>query len=311
MGVVVREVIDHARLPRVHVAAAERLGVDDLAGGGLHQRRTAEEDGALLAHDDRLVAHGRHVGAARGARTHHHRELRDAARRHLRLVVEDPSEVLAIGEHVVLARQERAARIDQVDARQPVLERDVLRAQVLLDRDRVVGAALHRGVVADDHALDAAHAADAGDHAAGRDPVAVQLVAGELPDLEERRARVEQAIDPVAHEHLAARLVLLARRHRAARRDLRRQLAQFACQAAVDLGIGSIVRAGAIDAGLDEAHGRILRLSRARARRGCVRPGAGAACRACRPRRRRRQRPARPRTPRSLARRARLPLRSG
>ena len=132
--VVVGEVIDDARLARVHVAAAERLGVDALAGRGLHQRRAAEEDRALLAHDDRLVAHRRHVGAARRARAHHDRELRDAARRHLRLVVEDAAEVLAVGEHVVLPRQERAARVDQVDARQAVLERDVLRAQVLAAR---------------------------------------------------------------------------------------------------------------------------------------------------------------------------------
>ena len=33
--------------------------------------------------------HGRHVGAARGARAHHHRDLRDAFGAHLRLVEED------------------------------------------------------------------------------------------------------------------------------------------------------------------------------------------------------------------------------
>ena len=74
-------------------------------------------------------------------------------RRHRRLVEEDPPEVLAVGEDVVLQRQERAAGVDQVDARQPVVERDLLRAQVLLDRHRVVGAALDGGVVGDDHAL--------------------------------------------------------------------------------------------------------------------------------------------------------------
>ena len=32
----------------VHVGAAERLGIDDFAGRGLHQRRAAEEDRALF-----------------------------------------------------------------------------------------------------------------------------------------------------------------------------------------------------------------------------------------------------------------------
>ena len=42
---------------------------------------------------------------------------------------------------------------------------DLLRAQVLLDRHRVVGAALDGRVVGDDHALAAADPADAGDDA--------------------------------------------------------------------------------------------------------------------------------------------------
>ena len=75
--------------------------------------------------------------------------------RELRLVVEDAAEVLAVREDLVLHRQEGAAGVDQVEARQPVLERDLLGAEVLLDGHRVVGAALDRRVVGDDHALDA------------------------------------------------------------------------------------------------------------------------------------------------------------
>ncbi len=59
VGVVVGEVVDDTRRARMHVAAAEGLGVDDLAGRRLHERRAAEEDRALVADDDRLVAHGR------------------------------------------------------------------------------------------------------------------------------------------------------------------------------------------------------------------------------------------------------------
>ena len=122
--VVLGQVVGHARQARVHVAAAQVFGADDLADGGLHQRRAGQEDRALLLDDDGLVAHGRHVGAAGGARAHHHRDLRDALRRHVGLVVEDAAEVLAVGEHVVLVRQVGAAAVDQVDAGQAVLLRD-------------------------------------------------------------------------------------------------------------------------------------------------------------------------------------------
>ena len=106
-----------------------------------------------LRDDHRLVAHRRHVRAARRARAEHRGDLRDAAGRHRGLVVEDAAEVVAVGEHLVLGGQEGAAGVDEVDARQPVLQRDLLGAQVLLDRHRVVRAALDGGVVGDDHAL--------------------------------------------------------------------------------------------------------------------------------------------------------------
>ncbi len=173
----------------MHVAAAELLGGDLLARRGLHQRRAAEEDRALLAHDHGLVAHRRHVGAARGAGAHDRADLRDPARGHRRLVEEDAAEVLAVGEDLVLHRQERAAGVDEVDARQPVVQRDLLRPQVLLDRHGVVGAALDGRVVGDDHAAAALDHADAGDDArAGRGAV-VELLGGQRRELQERRAR--------------------------------------------------------------------------------------------------------------------------
>ena len=118
--------------------------------------------------DDGFVGHRRHVGAARGARAHHDRDLRDALGRHPRLVEEDPAEVIAIGEDLGLERQERAAGIDQVDAGQAVLQRDLLRADVLLDGQRIVGAAFDRRVVGDDQHFAARDAADAGDDARAR-----------------------------------------------------------------------------------------------------------------------------------------------
>ncbi len=168
------EVVGDPGDARVHVAAAELLGRDDLAGRGLHQRRPTEEDRALSAHDHRLVGHRRDVGAAGRARSHHRRQLGDPGCRHRGLVVEDAPEVLAVGEDLVLQREERAAGVDKVDARQVVVERDLLGAQVLLDRHRVVGAALDGGVVGDHDAFLSHHLPDAGDDAAGRHLLAVE-----------------------------------------------------------------------------------------------------------------------------------------
>jgi hypothetical protein len=53
---------------------------------------------------------GRHVRAAGGAAAEDRGDLRDAAGAHRRLVEEDAAEVLAVGEDLVLARQEGARR---------------------------------------------------------------------------------------------------------------------------------------------------------------------------------------------------------
>ena len=70
-----------------------------------------------------------------------------------RLIEKNPPEVIAVGKDLGLQRQERTAGVDEVDAGQPVLERDLLRANVLLDGDWDVRAALYRGVVPDNHHL--------------------------------------------------------------------------------------------------------------------------------------------------------------
>jgi hypothetical protein len=44
--------------------------------------------------------------------------------------------MVAVRKHLGLVRQVRAAAVDQVHARQPVLQRDLLRAQMLLHRHR-------------------------------------------------------------------------------------------------------------------------------------------------------------------------------
>ena len=161
MRIVLGEVVGDAGETGMHVGAAEILGGDFFTGGRFDERRTAQKDRPGALDDDGLVGHRGHVGAARGARPHDDRNLGDAFGRHPRLVEEDAAEMLLVGKHLRLERQERAARVDEVDAGQPVLERDLLRAQVLLDRDRVVGAALDGGVVGDDQDFAAGDASDA------------------------------------------------------------------------------------------------------------------------------------------------------
>ena len=148
-------------------------------------------------------------------------DLRDALRGHPRLVEEDPPEVVAVGEDLVLQRQERAARVDEVDAGQVVLLGHLLGAQVLLDRQREVGAALDGRVVGDDHALLALDDADPGHDPGGGSLPVVQLPGGERAELEERAARVEQAVDSLAGGQLPARAVALDRLVAAAARNLR------------------------------------------------------------------------------------------
>ena len=163
--IVLGEVVGDARDARVDVGPAELLGRHLLSRGSLHERRAAEKDRAGSPDDDGLVGHGGNVGAAGRARPHDDRNLRDALRRHARLVEEDTSEMLAIRKDLRLKRQERAAGIDEVDARQAVVERDLLRPHMFLDGDRVVRATLDGRIVRDDEHLAAGDAPDAGDDA--------------------------------------------------------------------------------------------------------------------------------------------------
>ena len=215
------EVIGDAGAPRVERRAAELLGGHVLAGGGLHERRAADEDRAGSLDDDRLVAHRRDVGAARGAGSHHDGDLRDVLRGEARLVEEDASEVLAVGEDVGLQRQKGAARVDEVDARQVVLLRDLLGAQVLLHREREVRAALDGGVVRHDHAAAALDHPDPRHDARRRRLAVVDLPRGKGVQLQECRAGVDEQVDALPRRQLAARAMALGRALAAAGGDER------------------------------------------------------------------------------------------
>ena len=214
-----RVVVGDARLPRVDVRAAQLLGGHLLTRRSLHERRAADEDRARALDDDRLVAHRGDIRAAGRAGAHDGRDLRDRRRGEPGLVVEDAAEVVAVGEDLGLERQERAAGVDEVDARQAVLLGDLLRAEVLLDGEREVRAALDRGVVGHDHALTALDDADAGHDPGPRRLAVVHLPCGQRGQLEECRVRVAEAVDSLARRQLPTRAMPLERLLSAAPRD--------------------------------------------------------------------------------------------
>ena len=202
--------VGDARDAGMDIGPAQILGGDHLARGGLHQRRTGQEDRALLADNHRLVGHGRHIGTARRAGTHDNRDLGNALGRHIGLIVEDAPEMVAIGKDLGLMRQVGAAAIDQIDARQTVLHGDFLRPQMLFHRHRVVGAALDGRIIADNHHLATGDTADPGNHAGPVDIALIHAIRGQGADLEKGRTRVEQAFDAVSGQELAARQVFFA-----------------------------------------------------------------------------------------------------
>ena len=254
MGVVFGEMVGHAGDAGVHIGPAQVFGADHFAGGGFDQRRAAKEDGALVLDDDRLIAHCRDVGTAGGARAHHGGDLRDALGRQVGLVEEDAAKVFLVGENLILHGQESAAGINQIDTGQAVFQGDFLGAQVFFDGQRVVGAAFDRGVVGHDHAFDAMNAANAGDHRGCRHVTAIHAISGKLPDLQEGRARIEQAIDALAGEQLATRQVLLAGGFRAAEGDFLDLFMQVCDQAAHGVGVGLKVRRARIELGFEYCH---------------------------------------------------------
>ena len=202
--VILRQMIDHAGFLRMQVAAAEILGADFLARGRLHQRWPGEEDRALIAHDYRLVGHGGHIGSTGSARSHHAGNLRNAERRHVRLIEEDAAEMVAVGKDLGLVGKVRPAAVDQIDTGQAVFLRDLLRTQVLLHRHRVIGTALNGGIVAHDHHLAAGDTPDPGNQARAIDLVlAIHAIGGKLADFEEGTAGIEQALHALAREKLA------------------------------------------------------------------------------------------------------------
>ena len=184
----------------MHIRAAQCFGGYILAGGSFDQWRSAQENGAGAAHDDGLIAHGRHIRPAGGAGAHHHRDLGDAFGAHARHVIENAAKIVRIRENFILHGQENAARVDQIDTRQGVLLGNVLGAQVFLHGQWKIGAAFDRGIIGNDHHLMVGHPPNAGDDAGAGRLIVVHAPGCQRGKLQKGRARVEQPVDAVAHE---------------------------------------------------------------------------------------------------------------
>mmetsp|Transcript_27834 Transcript_27834/g.79366 ORF Transcript_27834/g.79366 Transcript_27834/m.79366 type:complete len:602 (-) Transcript_27834:478-2283(-) len=205
----------------MHHGASQALLVRVLAGGGLHERGPAQVDRAIVLHDDRLVAHGRGVRAARRAHAAHDRDLRYAESAHAGLVVELAAALdelggqrsfvgqvpvlLPLGAALVALRvQLRAATVDQVDTRQVVLLRNLLRAQPLLVAHREVHSSLDCSVGPQEHALAAADDSDAADGATAVHTAAVHLPPGQRRQLQNLGALIDDGPDALSDVLLAA-----------------------------------------------------------------------------------------------------------
>ncbi|MNV03306.1 hypothetical protein D3C71_935670 [compost metagenome] len=222
----------------MHIRAAQFLRAHHFAGRSLHQRRAAEKDRALIFDDHGLVAHGGYIGPARGATPHHHGDLRDALRRHIGLIVKDTAEMIAVGKHLVLIGQVRAAGIHQINTGQAVFSGDFLRAQMFLDRQRIIGAALHRRIIGDNDAFTARHPADAGDDPGGGNGFVIDFVSGELREFKKWAAGIEKRFDPVARQQFATGQMPFAGLVAATPRDFFDVLPQVVHQARHERGIG-------------------------------------------------------------------------
>ncbi len=202
---VLGEVVADAAHRRVHPRAAELFVLGVFARGHLHQRRTGEIHLGLVLHHHHVVAHPRQVRAARGAAPEHQAHGRDPVLRALRQAAEAGA---AAHEDLVLVGEVGAGALDQADADEVVLLRDLRQPARLLQAHRRHGAALHGRFARDHQALDAAHETDpADDRRPGR--LALHTVAGEGSDLEEVRVAIEEPLDALARQELPARAVTL------------------------------------------------------------------------------------------------------
>src|SRR5215813_7914990 len=195
----------------MHIGASQLLSRDLLSSRRPHQRRPGQENRALVAHDNRLIAHCGNVRATGRAGTQNGSDLINALAGHSSLVIEDPPEMIAIREHLGLKRKEGSSGIDQVKTRQMVLHCNFLRPQLLFHGDRKVSAALDGRIIGNDDRLMTMNHADTSNETGAWSLIVVHARGSESAEFKERCVRIQYGIDSLANEHLAAFLVTLYR----------------------------------------------------------------------------------------------------
>src|SRR5262249_26771574 len=132
-------------------------------------------------------------------------QLCNARHRDHRVVTENTTEVVLVGENLVLQRQEDAGAVDQVNHWQAILQPDALGPEDLLAGKGKEGPGLDCGVVGDDHETAPGDAADAGDDA-GRGcpaPFLIHAPGRPQPELQEGYLGIEQLRDALAGREAA------------------------------------------------------------------------------------------------------------
>ncbi len=125
---------------------------------------------------------------------------------------------------------------------------------MLFHRERVVGAALHGGVIHHQHAQAPRDPADAGDEASGGHRFVIDLPAGQGRELEKGGARVQQLVDALPGQQLATGLVAGVVGRAPALGYLLQAGIQIVDQCLHGGPIGLIVGARGVETGVDPAH---------------------------------------------------------
>lgn len=158
----------------------------------------------MVLDDDGLVAHSGNIRSSGGAGAHNNGNLRNTQGTHASLVKEDAAKVFLVWKDVCLVREIRAARIDEVEAGEFVLLSNCLCAEMLLDRDWVIGTSFDSAIISHNHTGDPFDCSDPCDDTPCGDVVGVDFVACEGREFQERGAWVDEGGDSIAGKHLSS-----------------------------------------------------------------------------------------------------------
>ena len=187
----------------MHLRTTQVFRIDVFVDRHFHDGWTTQVNRRIAAHHHHFIGQRGNVRSTGGGHTEHGGNLGQALGRQVALAEENIAEVITIREHPIPLMQIGATAIHQIDARQLMLLGNFLGTDMLLHRFRIIGAALHSGIVGDDDTELAVHHADSGDDAGAVHLAAVLLVCSQRGKFQERCARVHQQVDALAGQQFA------------------------------------------------------------------------------------------------------------